>query len=197
MRKNSKGFTLVELLAVIVILAIIALITTPIILNVIEKSRQNAAVDKAWGTIDAVRLAYSQAQDPVDPVGLPFTVNFPKGTAEQTCEGGEGSSDGTNTNTPCGTITATGGGWGTGYVNKQPVAASGEMPQNGFVTMLEDGSIIAYQLQFGRYYCSTIDKESNTYDSNSMICSRTIGDVAIDDWDTGGYYIGGQFEGAK
>ena len=196
MRKNSKGFTLVELLAVIVILAIIALITTPIILNVIEQSRKNAAVDKAWGTIDAVRLAYSQAQDPVDPVGLPFTVNFPKGTAEQTCEGGEGSSDGTNTNTPCGTITATGGGWGTGYVNKQPVAASGEMPQNGFVTMLEDGSIIAYQLQFGRYYCSTIDEESNTYDSNSMICSRTKTDVAIDDWDTDGYYIGGQFEGA-
>lgn len=196
MRKNSKGFTLVELLAVIVILAIIALITTPIILNVIEQSRKNAAVDKAWGTIDAVRLAYSQAQDPVDPVGLPFTVNFPKGTAEQTCEGGEGSSDGTNTDTPCGTITATGGGWGTGYVNKQPVAASGEMPQNGFVTMLEDGSIIAYQLQFGRYYCSTIDEESNTYDSNSMICSRTKTDVAIDDWDTDGYYIGGQFEGA-
>ena len=196
MRKNSKGFTLVELLAVIVILAIIALITTPIILNVIEKSRQNAAVDKAWGTIDAVRLAYSQAQDPVDPVGLPFTVNFPKGTAEQTCEGGEGSSDGTNTNTPCGTITATGGGWGTGYVNKQPVAASGEMPQNGFVTMLEDGSIIAYQLQFGRYYCSTINEDKTAYDSNSMICSRTKTDVALTNWEDNGHYIGGQFKGA-
>ena len=39
MRENYKGFTLVELLAIIVILAIIALITTPIILNIIEKSR--------------------------------------------------------------------------------------------------------------------------------------------------------------
>ena len=193
MRKNSKGFTLVELLAVIVILAIIALITTPIILNVIEQSRKNAAVDKAWGTIDAVRLAYAQAQDPVDPVGLPFTVNFPKGT--ETCKGGEGSSDGT-TNTPCGTITATGGGWGTGYVNQQPVAASGEMPQNGFVTMLEDGSIIAYQLQFGRYYCSTIKEDQSDFDSNSMICSRTKDNVSLTNWKDNGHYIGGQFTGA-
>lgn len=35
----KKGFTLVELLAVIVILALIALITAPVVLNVIESSR--------------------------------------------------------------------------------------------------------------------------------------------------------------
>ena len=40
---KKKGFTLVELLAVIVILAIIALISTPIILGVIEKTRIGAA----------------------------------------------------------------------------------------------------------------------------------------------------------
>lgn len=60
MRKNYKGFTLVELLAIIVILAIIALITTPVILNVIKKSRLNAAKDKAWGTIDAVKVHMQQ-----------------------------------------------------------------------------------------------------------------------------------------
>ena len=38
----KKGFTLIELLAVIVILAIIALIATPIILNIIEDSRNSA-----------------------------------------------------------------------------------------------------------------------------------------------------------
>ena len=37
---KKKGFTLVELLAVIVILAIIALITTPLILNVIENAKK-------------------------------------------------------------------------------------------------------------------------------------------------------------
>ena len=163
MRNNSKGFTLIELLAVIVILAIIALITTPVILNVIEDARKNSAVDKAWGTIDAVRLAYAQAQTNVDPVGIPYTVNFPKGNSK-------GDEWGTNT--------ATGGGYGQGYVNNQPVQASGEMPQSGFVTIKDDGSIIAHQLQFGKYYCSTIT-ESKTFNANAMICSRTIGDVTV------------------
>ena len=52
--KNKKGFTLIELLAVIVILAIIALIAVPIVLNMIEKSRKQAAVDSAYGYIEAI-----------------------------------------------------------------------------------------------------------------------------------------------
>ena len=50
----NKGFTLVELLAVIVILAIIALIATPIVLNVINDAQKGAdarsveAYGKAW-----------------------------------------------------------------------------------------------------------------------------------------------------
>jgi prepilin-type N-terminal cleavage/methylation domain-containing protein len=36
---KKKGFTLVELLAVIVILAVIALIATPSVLKMIEQSR--------------------------------------------------------------------------------------------------------------------------------------------------------------
>ena len=51
---NKKGFTLVELLAVIVILAIIALIATPTILGVIEKAKKGAAESSALGYIDAV-----------------------------------------------------------------------------------------------------------------------------------------------
>ncbi len=51
---NKKGFTLIELLAVIVILAIIALIATPIILNMINNARKSAAVDSAYGYIEAV-----------------------------------------------------------------------------------------------------------------------------------------------
>ena len=167
MRNNSKGFTLIELLAVIVILAIIALITTPVILNVIEEARKNSAVDKAWGTIDAVRLAYTQAQTNVDPVGIPYTVHFPKDNNKGT------------ENTDWGTDSATGGGYGTGYVNNQPVQASGEMPQAGWVTIRADGSIVAHQLQFGKYYCSTM-KDKSSFDANSMVCSRTQADVTVD-----------------
>ena len=40
--KNKKGFTLIELIAVLVILAIIALIVTPLVLNVIRKAQDSA-----------------------------------------------------------------------------------------------------------------------------------------------------------
>ena len=54
---KKKGFTLVELLAVIVILAIIALIATPIILNVINDAKKEAAKDSAYGYIEAIENA--------------------------------------------------------------------------------------------------------------------------------------------
>ncbi len=90
---NKKGFTLIELLAVIVILAIIAVITAPTILGVIEGARKDAAKDKAWGTINAVKLAYTQDQtkDSSYKVGTP--VNFSNknplvGTTEVKASGG-------------------------------------------------------------------------------------------------------------
>lgn len=182
MRNNSKGFTLIELLAVIVILAIIALITTPIILNVIEDSRKNSAVDKAWGTIDAVRVAYSQAQTGTDPVGIPFTINFPKGDTKGTI------------NTDFGSVEATGGGYGKGYINDTAVKASGEMPQGGFVTIQADGNIIAYKLKFGKYYCSTMKEgDKSKFDSNSMFCSRVASDVEVTGY--AAEHVGGTFGG--
>ena len=56
--KRKNGFTLIELLAIIVILAIIAVITVPIILNIIENSKQGAATDSAYGYKDAVNKWY-------------------------------------------------------------------------------------------------------------------------------------------
>ncbi len=50
---KKKGFTLVELLAVIVILAVIALIATPMIMDVIEKSRRGAAIESVNGILEA------------------------------------------------------------------------------------------------------------------------------------------------
>lgn len=160
--KNAKGFTLIELLAVIVILAIIALITTPTILNVLEDSRKNAAVDKAWGTIEAVKTAYAQAQIS-DEVGVPYTVNFTETKA---------------TTSDHKAVSETGGGYATNYVGKTPVTASGDMPTSGFVTILSDGTLVAYNLTYGNYHCSTIAKEKDTsFNANKMVCSRTAGDV--------------------
>ena len=53
----KKGFTLIELLAVIVILAIIALIATPIVLNIIEESRDNSNLRSAEMYLDTVEMS--------------------------------------------------------------------------------------------------------------------------------------------
>ena len=60
MKQSRKGFTLLELLAVIVILAIIALIATPIVLNVIENARKGSATNSAYGYIDALEYTNSR-----------------------------------------------------------------------------------------------------------------------------------------
>ena len=40
--RKKKGFTLIELIAVLVILAILALIVTPLVMNIIRKARISA-----------------------------------------------------------------------------------------------------------------------------------------------------------
>ena len=56
--RNKKAFTLVELLGVIVVLAILALITIPIISNVINDVRIKSLRDRAYGLIEASNLYY-------------------------------------------------------------------------------------------------------------------------------------------
>ena len=58
--KRKNAFTLIELLAVIVVLAIIALIATPIVMNTIKKSQKGAAERSAENYIDAVETAVAE-----------------------------------------------------------------------------------------------------------------------------------------
>ena len=57
----KKGFTLIELLAVIVILAIIALIATPIVLNIINDTKESSQLRSAEFYLDAVETAVAQS----------------------------------------------------------------------------------------------------------------------------------------
>ena len=57
----KKGFTLIELLAVIVILAIIAVIAVPIVLNIIDETKNNSTLRSADFYLDAVELSVAQA----------------------------------------------------------------------------------------------------------------------------------------
>ena len=56
MLKNQKGMTLVELLAVMVIVGIIAAISIPAIGNLLDNTRKDAAVATAQAVQDAARL---------------------------------------------------------------------------------------------------------------------------------------------
>ena len=60
MKNKKNGFTVIELLAVIIVLAIIALIATPIIFNVIENAKIKSLENSCYGVIDAVRTNYSE-----------------------------------------------------------------------------------------------------------------------------------------
>ena len=60
---KRKGFTLVELLGVIVVLAVIAIITTPVILGVIEKSKKGALQSSGYGLVEAGILYHAEYQN--------------------------------------------------------------------------------------------------------------------------------------
>ena len=62
-KMNKKGFTLVELLAVIVILAIILIIAVPGVLTIIDNSRKDSLVSTAKSLGDATRLFVTTSDD--------------------------------------------------------------------------------------------------------------------------------------
>ncbi|PIC80625.1 Tfp assembly type protein [Sporosarcina sp. P18a] len=63
---NQKGLTLVELLAVIVILGIIAAIAVPAIGNIIENTKYNAVKSDALNALSAANLLYAEDQNAKD-----------------------------------------------------------------------------------------------------------------------------------
>lgn len=58
---NKKGFTLIELIGVVVIIGIIALITVPFIANVVQNSRRDVFMDSAYSIIDAANKYHATA----------------------------------------------------------------------------------------------------------------------------------------
>ena len=57
---NPQAFTLIELLAVIIILAIVVIIATPMVLDVVSDAKLSANKSTAYNIIDAGRLYYTE-----------------------------------------------------------------------------------------------------------------------------------------
>lgn len=66
LRKNEKGLTLIELLAVIVILGIVAAIAIPAIGSIINNSKQDAHKANALMVLNAAKLAEAAGVEYVD-----------------------------------------------------------------------------------------------------------------------------------
>ncbi len=76
MTLKNKAFTLIELLAVIIILAIVALIATPIILNVIEDSRKSANLSEVNLILSGANNLYASSFITTDPSILEAKTKF-------------------------------------------------------------------------------------------------------------------------
>ena len=74
--KNEKGLTLVELLAVIVILGIIAAIAVPAIGGVIENTRYNAVKADATNALNAANLYFIEGDEDSVTVGKLVTEKY-------------------------------------------------------------------------------------------------------------------------
>jgi len=72
MKKNNKAFTLIELLAVIVVLTIILLITVPAINDVIKNSRKEAFRNNVLNLFEAVKKLESNSDYRLDEEGIKY-----------------------------------------------------------------------------------------------------------------------------
>ena len=139
MKKNTKGFTLIELLAVIVILAIIALIATPIVLNLINKAREGASKDTAFGVKKAAELYYAESL--IYDTSAFETINF-------TCTNSGSTKECAN---------------GTGE-SKKTLKIDGTIP-SGTVTINEKGEVSFTKLNINGY-CWTYSKDGGMTEVN-------------------------------
>lgn len=174
--KKNKGFTLVELLAVIVILAVIALIATPVVLQMIETSRKGAAESSMLSYVDATEktivtklmnstssLNYDQTYS-VD--GLILTSTAKKCLDATT----KAEQDGTAANGACDTTTQVAN---PNYVSIK-VELKGDQPVAAENTTLKvvDNVVTEAKLKFGKYRVSYYYDKDN---GKTKYCS-TSGD---------------------
>ena len=136
-------------MAIIVILAIIAVITVPIILNIIDNSKKGAATDSAYGYKDAVNKAYIQELAKPNNESLKLNGTYTV-QSDGTLEPASGYTFGV-----------------TGY-DSLPVSLSGDKPSSGELTyennVLTEGWLVIgdYRVTFNQGGTVTTIKNSSS-----------------------------------
>ncbi len=64
-KMNNKGFSLVELIIVIAIMAILIAVLAPQYIKYVEKSRESADLDNWQSVLSAMQVAYADVDNPV------------------------------------------------------------------------------------------------------------------------------------
>jgi len=64
-KMNNKGFSLVELIIVIAIMAILIAVLAPQYIKYVEKSRESADLDNWQAIVNAIQVAYADVENPV------------------------------------------------------------------------------------------------------------------------------------
>ena len=159
-------------MAIIVILAIIAVITVPIILNIIENSRKGAATDSAYGYKDAVNKAYIQE------LAKPNNGNLKLNGIYVVQSDGTLNAD-------------TGSNFGVTNYTNLPVSVSGDKPSSGKLrysnNVLNAGCLVIgdYKVTFDGNTATTVKGDCEDYEfpsENSGSSSNNGGNTTQKTW---------------
>lgn len=66
--RNNKGFTLVELLAMLVVLGILMGVTIPNITGILTQSKQNALIEDATKMVESAKIKYATRKNGLDKI---------------------------------------------------------------------------------------------------------------------------------
>lgn len=73
--KSKKGYTLIEVLGIILLLAVIALIAIPFIIGITEKAKMNSFKDSVYRLLESADLYAVKNRDKISENGLSFSCN--------------------------------------------------------------------------------------------------------------------------
>jgi len=159
----KKGFTIVELLAVMVLLSIIALITVPVVLKTIDKAENRTLEVSANLYLKAVEKVIVEKNEDLEIIFSPETCKV-NDNGNITCDDEE----------------------------EIIIKTSGDRPNSGEITF-EDGFITGASLVFGEQILLMDSNGGFKIKNNKYICNRvtksTVGNIPEGNYVTGDEYI--------